>query len=497
MAAVPAPSHVRRSARRQVAIKKSALACLILALALFAGPVRAGENLQLQAAIHVHSAFSSGRFSISELAAQARDKGLDVLVLTDHDRVAMEYGLPPFRRLLRLRVEEKSVLQAGADRYLAEIARVNDNQSSVLIIPGVQSSPFYHWTGTPWDGDLTAHGYHRELLLVGMRKPEDYGGLPLMQNGAALRVVAEKLPAFGAAGIGFLSAGALAALTSGRLRRAAGVLALIAALALLELHPFRSSRFDPYHGDQGAAPFQEIIDYVRSRGGLVFWAHPESNYPVRGIARGPVTLVTGHYTAELAAARNYNGFAALYGDTETMTRPGALWDQLLDRYCRGERSEPVWAVAEADFHGEEGGTALDDFQTVIESPAKTTAAVLEALRGGRCYAVRKVAGPRMVMEEFALHQAPAGAVGHAGDEIDIRGVPRIRIRIAASDGGVFPVSVELIRGGVLLHTVSGETPLAVEFTDADGWDGRTFYRVVARAGDGGRLVGNPIFARKS
>ncbi len=60
-------------------------------------------------------------------------------------------------------------------------------------------------------------------------------------------------------------------------------------------HPFKSSRFDPYHGDQGEAPFQDVIDYARSRGGMVFWAHPESNYSKNGVEMGPVKLMTEHY----------------------------------------------------------------------------------------------------------------------------------------------------------------------------------------------------------
>ncbi len=127
---------------------------LFILLLLACGSAWAGGNGQLSAVIHVHSTFSSGRLSPAELVERARAESLDVLVLTDHDRVAMEYGLPPFRRLLKLGVEMKSVVGGGPERFLEEIARLNMGQSSVLLIPGVQSSPFYHWGGSPLQGEL-------------------------------------------------------------------------------------------------------------------------------------------------------------------------------------------------------------------------------------------------------------------------------------------------------------------------------------------------------
>lgn len=51
------------------------------------------------------------------------------------------------------------------------------------MVPGVPSSPFRCWSGSPGEGSLTARGLPKEPLLVGMRRPEDYGGLPARHNG--------------------------------------------------------------------------------------------------------------------------------------------------------------------------------------------------------------------------------------------------------------------------------------------------------------------------
>ncbi|MCP4627147.1 MAG: PHP domain-containing protein [bacterium] len=61
--------------------------------------------------MHVHTTYSSGRYSIEELVAKAKEKNLEVLVLTDHDQVVMEYGLFPFRNIIKRREEKKSVLR--------------------------------------------------------------------------------------------------------------------------------------------------------------------------------------------------------------------------------------------------------------------------------------------------------------------------------------------------------------------------------------------------
>jgi histidinol phosphatase-like PHP family hydrolase len=88
----------------------------------------AGEYIQLPGVIHVHSSFSSGQYSIGELVSRAGNKGLEVLILTDHDQVVMEYGLFPFRNLIKRREERPSVLLAGPENYLAEIERLNRQQ---------------------------------------------------------------------------------------------------------------------------------------------------------------------------------------------------------------------------------------------------------------------------------------------------------------------------------------------------------------------------------
>jgi len=100
------------------------------------------------------------------------------------------------------------------------------------------------------------------------------------------------------------------ALYYSRIYRIAGILILLAGLVFLfNNFPFRCSKFSQYEGSLGIKPYQHFIDYVRDRGGLTFWAHPEArNYQRIGI----ISTETSEHTSDLLQADNYSGFAIFY-----------------------------------------------------------------------------------------------------------------------------------------------------------------------------------------
>jgi hypothetical protein len=465
---------------------------VILIVGLGSDSTAAGDYMQLPGVIHVHSTFSSGKYSIGELVSRAEDKGLEVLILNDHDQVIMEYGLLPFRNLIKKREERKSVLQAGPENYLAEIERLNRQQQSVLIIPGVQSSPFYYWTGNPFGKGLTAHDFRKELLIVGMSNPDDYYNLPLLHGRASTRYVKDLLPGF----LIFLAALLLSIYLiyqKGKMGVCGILIAIFSFAMMVNHHPFKSSRFDPYHGDQGGAPFQDVIDYARSRGGMIFWAHPESNYSNNGVQMGPVKLMTAHYPEALIESENYTGFSALYGDNITATRAGMHWDRVLLDYCSGGRAEPVWGIAGSDFHGEKDGVGLDSFQTVFLVENRGRKEVLTALERGRIYAVRKTAGFRLSLDQFQIKDDETSNRAILGEELRLDRSPVVEGRLSATDGGHYSVAVSIIRGGKPIWSFEGETPLNFQFVDYEPWTGKTFYRLNASGKEAGQLLSNPIF----
>ena len=456
-------------------------------------PASALQWIQVPGVIHIHTTFSSGTYSIDQLVTKAKAEGLGCLILTDHDRVVMEYGLFPFRNLLKVRKKLPSVMSAGADKYLDAISRVNHSQSDVLVIPGVQCSPFYYWSGNPLTGTLTAHDFRKELLLIGMRKAADYRKIPTMYNGPSFRYTRALLPRF----LFFCAVFALALMLMrrpGGFRRAGMVLSVIGFLMMVNDLPFRSSRFDPYHGEQGIAPFQEVINYVNQRGGMAFWAHPESNYATAGRQLGPISLRTPHYPEALEKAVNYTGFEAIYGDNITITKPRMLWDQVLLEYCAGLRKRPVWGIAGADFHVESGGDRLDTYQTVFLVRQKSIDDVLAALYHGRCYAVLKKDGARLSLDRFETRNDKTGAAAIMGETLATTDSPVVDVRLSATDGGKYPVRVTLILQGETVHVFTGNTPFQFQYKPTSReMSGHSYCRLEAEAPRLGQLISNPIF----
>jgi len=378
---------------------------------------------------------------------------------------------------------------------LAEIARVNQKQDAVLIIPGAESSVFYYWSGSPFRKNLTVHDYNKELLVLGMQTPDDYRGLPVLHGGFSTRYFFQLLPRWAL----FFAAFFLSIYLfyqKGFIRRSGIVIGVVSLLLMLNYHPFQSSRFDAYHGDQGVAPYQELIDYAHKRGGVVFWAHPESNYSNEGIQLGPAKLVTRHYPDDLIESENYTGFSALYGDTIHATEPGSHWDQILNEYCMGRRNAPIWGIAGSDFHAADGAVELDSYQTIFWVKEKTREGVLDALSSGRVYAVEKHAGPALRLDQYFVRDDTSKRTAQMAGDLMLDGRPVLTGKLSVLDGTHHGVTVAVIRGGKQVWSFEGQTPLDFEFVDSDKWAGKTYYRLDVRGKGIGKLLTNPIFVER-
>ena len=369
---------------------------------------------------------------------------------------------------------------------------LNKQQQSVLIIPGVESSPFYYWSGNPFGNGLSAHDFGKELLIVGLSSPDDYYHLPSLHGGLSTLYVKDHMPRFMIFIVAFLLSLFLI-YQKGKMRVGGIVMAIFSLALMVNHHPFKSSRFDPYHGDQGPAPFQDVIDYTHRRGGLVLWAHPESNYFKNGVQLGPVKLMTKPYPDALIESENYTGFAALYGDTISATKAGMHWDRALGEYCAGDRVNPAWGISGSDFHGEKTGVDLETYQTVFLVENRGPKDVLKALERGRIYAVRKARGFRLSLDQFQVGDAKTGKMAIMGEEIRLNSSPVVEGRLSATDGGHYSVAVSIIRGGKPAWSFEGETPLNFKFVDSELWTAKTFYRLNAGGKEAGELLSNPIF----
>lgn len=476
---------------------------------IFLGREAEGAFRQVKGAFHVHTTFSSGSRSLEELIGEARREGIGALILTDNFLLRFEYGLFPFRGLVRKVVEQPSVLQLGDGEWLRSVEAAQVRFPDVILIPGVEVIPYYYWTGSPLTRDLTLWDIQKNLLVVGLSRPEIYEQIPAIGNG--------KVVPSGLMGLFKLS---LAVVTLGvgffllRTRREREIRLIHFTLrvekryrlpgwsalgigALLLLDACTASELNPYQGSLGIEPYQRVIEYAESRGGAVFWSFPEARdfERIKMGRLGEVTIRTEPYPEALLQSQGYTGFGGLYQDNVTFTEPGRHWDQLLLEYSQGRRPRPAWGIGELGYHGPP--TRLGDVLTIFLVPERSREAVLAALREGRLYAVNPLPDYSLVLEDFSVSQEGGMGWTPMGGELeaDGRGALLIRLRISASDGRAVPFTVRLIHSGRLLMAFEGTTPFEKIVRAPPPESGRReFFRIDIKKPH--RLLSNPIFVRR-
>ncbi|MCK9364906.1 MAG: hypothetical protein M0P74_15065 [Syntrophales bacterium] len=452
---------------------------------------------QAPALIDLRTTFSDGVFDPEALAALAVQKGIKIIILNDHDRMVIEYGLPPFRNILKKREERNSINQAGAKAYLAAVERARKKYPQAVIIPGAESAPFYYWTGSFLDGSLTANDHERRILTIGLEKPEDYQTLAVIHRESALFGYKTTILAMAVFAILLLLAVYLFFKKNGR--RSAGLLLLAVDLILVAAFSVilgRSSPFDAYHGPQGAVPYQRFLDDAGRKGALTFWNYPETQSGIRKM--GPIQVNTRPYPQMLMETNNYTGFSAIYGDNVTITEPGEMWDMVLREYCGGFRRTPPWGIATSDYHREgESGQKLGDFQTVLLLPELSRNAVIDALRKGRMYACQ---GKFPKMPRLDVFTVSPSALSESsvppavsGETLRLKRNPRISIQVSGAPDAKETVQVRLIRSGELVQVFSGTLPLKADYVDniEKPAGQEIFYRLDVKGY--GKIVSNPIF----
>jgi len=478
-------------------------AAVVVALLAWAGAAGAVERLP--AVVHVHSDLSTGDFPLEDLARTAESRGIAAVLLAENFLLRLEYGLPPFRALTRVTWEEPSVLAGGLDRYLARVADVRRAHPRLLLIPGVEVLPHYRWTVAPLALEMTVHDTQKNLLVFGIADPRRLASLPATGNRAAGEYGLQSL--LDAAPGVLLPVGAGLLLTKRPRRRRLGrafvvirqrpwgaglVLAGLGALALARAWPFTEDRY-PAWRDFGLAPHQDLIDHVERLGGTAVWSFPEA--PDAGERRvGPVRVAwrTEPHADDLLRTFRYTAFGGVYEQRTRAIEPGGVWDRLLVQYADGERTRPAWALGESGFHGVTAGKRLGTVQTVFLVAERTEAAVLDALRRGRLYALHRVPEVGLSLGEFAV--AAAGRAASAGETLRVAPGAALEVRVAidASDAGALPVRVTLVRNGAVAEAWAGQTPFRATYRET--FDGRPLVlRVDARGRPPHHLVTSPVF----
>jgi len=483
---------------------KMRLALFICALAV-ATPQLQAQSAEAQkgfqpvsAALHVHSRFSNGEYDILELASFAQQRKIDVLGITDSFLTRVRYGVGPFKKLMSRTMSRPAVLDRGLGEYLDSFERAQKQFDGLVLMPGVETAPSYYWEGR-WPGELTLHDFDRHILVFGMRDREAIRNLPVIENATWANTNRTWSCAVGPA-IALLI-GTLLILRASRAGRLAGsFIILIGTIWMYDAYPF-GTLSSPYSGKSDHSSFQRLIDYVENHGGITYWSHPEGQYPDLQVTGARVRMIKKAEPESLRLTNGYRGFEGLYGENITITKPGSLWDGLLQDYTRGGSRTWPSVITGIDFHSFKPGNGwyqLDRGLTVLYARDKQLDAVLDALKNARGYASfhDSAVNNRIVIDDFALRSNGNTAI--SGETLATSGAIDFSVNVRWMDSSNVPAEspladIQLIRDGELLEKYQLALPASISRRDNLGV-GHHYYRVAVQH-RGTQILSNPIFCK--
>ncbi|HCK99156.1 MAG TPA: hypothetical protein DHW42_03510 [Candidatus Marinimicrobia bacterium] len=513
------------------AMKYRAITFLISSLFFFNSYSQADQKyIRLKTGIHFDSKVSGGSYTMAELAGIASSYGLDAIIVTDHDNMKVTYGISPFQNFLKFSIEENSISKYGIENYLQEIEQISKVYPDIIFIPGVEAVPFYYWEGSPFNMNLSLRNWHTHMLVFGLTGAEAYNNLPSIANGGLghkkpsgdfMKYISENFIHFSMIClylILFLLAAFSIVRKSYRRRDITHIqkkeyiykfswkalfITLIFGYILYSEFPFLPVKYDQYHGNQGAGPFQELIDYVSAKNGLTFWAHPEVAHTEMQPVKFPfldqtIKIETEAYPQMVTETKNYTGFCIFWEGMQTIGCPGGLWDIALDEYCSGFRAKPVWAIGELDFEGSNDLSQVTATNTFIFAKEKSQAGVLEAIRAGRMYATRDFTGNRIVLDDFSAYDMRTERSAFIGETLLLSSPPvAIHLKIRSIENNSRPTTVYLYKNRDLVKTFRLQNVIDEWFVDEDRLEGSMcYYRILVGSRDYQTLATNPIFVRK-
>ena len=451
--------------------------------------------IQLDTIADVKTNFSEGCASIKDIGNQSERLGIDAVIFGDYARNSIEFGAKPFERIFKNATESPSVLGRSASGFISE---VNDNDRQIketILIPGVETVPFYLWSGSNYDKNLTAHNWDKHLMVIGLPTAQEYEQLPLQNSNLSSKYTDPLLKQF--AIIRFLFMVSVGAVYKGYARILTVPLMVLLLLLTANNHPFRSSPFDAYYGDQGMQPYQNMIDYANSKGAMVFWNHMESPSGIR--QHGTISLETLPYPDDLLKTKNYTGFQVVGDHPIQQAEAGQQWDQVLMEYLQGKREQPVWGYGGNDYLCEDqNGDRLGSVRTIVLVREKNRDTLFDAIRKGRMYSVRQVDDNRLSLDEFLVEDQKTGQQATLGQELTSTDFPAVKLKLRSIKGGNKTAEIQIIRNGILVKQENVSLPYELTWRDVgNDQQGRAYYRIKASVNSMDHLVSNPIFVKFS
>ncbi len=319
--------------------------------------------IPLRLLLDVRSNHSDGAHNSQRLIALAKQRYIDALIFTEHDRFTIRLGLEPIPSLVGYSQEHPSLYTSGLDAFFHDI-KIAQQKTNITLIAGTESTPGYTWSGLPFK-DLSLHGAERHIITVGINKPGQIQALTSYNLTHAHGLKSLSLVFW------FALIFSLLWVLMRKRKRGTALLLFGSFIAFLSSWLIRPD----IDADQA------FMKSAHEQGLFTIWAHPGTKSGVRDGPMG-VKLNTPPYN-KIIFDKPADAFAAVYGDSDHNTVAGGLWDRFMMDYMHGYIAKPMWAVAAGDYHEEgQAGEYLGNFPVDIWAKSASQADIFDALKHG-------------------------------------------------------------------------------------------------------------------
>jgi len=314
--------------------------------------------------IDVRSTHSDGSHDFKTLIDLAKKRHIQSLAFTEHDRYTIRFGIDPIPHVFGYSQEHPSLYQTGLEQFFSDLNAVQ--QQDIILFAGTESTPGYSWQGIPFK-NLSLHNAERHFITLGAKKPSQIQNLSSynLKHGYGNKELSLIF--------WFTSIFVLIFVLLRRRKRSIALLVAGSFIAFMTTWLMKPI----------VDPDQDFIRTAHQENLFVIWTHPGT---LSGVREGPmgVQLNTPPYNALVFESPTADGFAAIYGDTDSNTIPGGLWDQFMMGYMAGYHPKPIWAVAAGDYHEEgQSGEFLGNFPMDVWAESAQVDDILKALKQGR------------------------------------------------------------------------------------------------------------------
>jgi hypothetical protein len=382
----------------------------------------------------------------------------------------------------------------------------------MILLPGIEAVPYYRWELKY--GKLRLLDLHKHMLVFGLNTPEQIENLPSVNTGfdkdryspRSLSGILWLVPLIWAfSAVVFRIIEKIQGWRNKKLKIPVFII-IFSSLMLANAYPFSENDITQYGPDPGARPYQKLIDYVNSQGGLTFWAHPEAGYRrnfdninpsvmkvLNAFGVNGIEIATDPYTDLLDQTTGYTGFAIFFEGARIVGNPQGLWDRLLLQYCVGNRAAPPWAISELELEGIASKNAAEDARTNLLVRYNSTSECLDALKKGRMYCFANYFSKWWSIKQYSVSSGDSTAI--SGEEINWRPYSLLTIELKKIDGN-YPLNIVVIKDGKIYYnkTITGSEKLEVPLERPSSEKG--YVRVVAYNDEVMRIATNPIFVTR-